>query len=340
MWRPASAMARRQPGRRRGARASTVSSVEVLAEAAAAAARRSPARRRRSPGSRGCRSGRCRPSRRRSCGRSRRRCHPLRGTGGRRHDQPGADAGGHLEVDEVRAVRARRPSVSSASAPRLASFSTWTGRPSRACISSAGSHADPAGKDRRRADRAGRRVDRPGQPDAHAEHALAGPWPPRRSSLRHELGGGVHALAPRDSPPSHLAPMSRPGWRATGRPRRPRGGACRSRFPPPRPPRGRARSATSAAARRPGSSGAGVALVVDDEPSSTEVARRSSRPSSATGPCGGRSSARLATPISRSAVTTRARLSSRREPSDPDSSPSTSPILSPVRAYLSRVNRK
>ena len=87
-------------------------------------------------------------------------------------DQPRADAGRDLEVDEVRATPPGAP-VSSASAPRLASFSTWTGRARRALISSLASDARPSRGGSPRADRAGHRVDRPGQTEADAEHAVA-----------------------------------------------------------------------------------------------------------------------------------------------------------------------
>ena len=62
-------------------------------------------------------------------------------------DEAGADARRQADVDEIVDAAARRRTAFSPSAPTLASFSSWTGMPSRASISAAGPDAVPAGQD-------------------------------------------------------------------------------------------------------------------------------------------------------------------------------------------------
>ena len=84
---------------------------------------------------------------RRARGRSRRPCRRAPRYGRPSTIRPGADAGRRSSGRRRRGRRAPAPSVTSASAPRLASLSRWTGRsPSRRLISAAASSPSQPGR--------------------------------------------------------------------------------------------------------------------------------------------------------------------------------------------------
>ena len=100
-----------------------------------------------------------------------------------------------------------------------------------------------------------------------------------------QLGGGVEAVLG-VVVVVHLAPAPRRGRCGEVGDGDARGGACRSRCRPRRPPRDRARSARAGGPRR--WPGAAVGLAVDHEAVVVELGRRSSTPWSATARCGAR----------------------------------------------------
>ena len=168
------------------------------------------------------------------------------------------------------------PQSNSASAPRLASLSTCTGRPrrrsTRRCVD-----ADPARQDRRRPPSRGA-VDRPGQTQPDAEHAVAvDPGP--REHLADELGRAVDAVARRSGRRRARASARRGSRGRDRRPRRADGGG-RSRSRRARPAEGLSETITGG--RPPASPWRPVAsLGSPDQIRPRAGRRRSSRPSSA-----------------------------------------------------------
>ena len=198
-------------------------------------------------------------------------------------DQPGADAVGHLEVDEVRAIppgaprRARRA--------RRGWRRSRRGRAGRGAPASRRWLARPTQPGRMDAEPTVPVTEwiGPGQAQAHAEHALAGHVRPGAAACaraRRRRPGP----RPRDSRPPSLASVSPRmacdrSATATARWRLPKS------IPTAAPAEG---VSVSSVGGRPAPEvrGAAASLVVDDEAVVDEVRRRSSRPSSATGPCG------------------------------------------------------
>ncbi len=228
------------------------------------------------------------------------------------------------------------PQTNSASAPRLASFSTLTGSRSRRSISIAALTPTQPGQDRGRAHGARRPVDRAGEAHPHPDHPLAVDF----GLLEHlvdQLRRGVEPLL-RRVVDVELAPGLREHLVGEIRHRHPEvgvaevdarrrgrrtdsGRAAPAAFPQPR----HERRLSPPPARSAGPPRSGR--------------RRCSRPWSARARSRRAISARLAVPRPRSASMTRPRLSSRRDRRDPESADSTRAApLTNIRA-LSSVRR-
>ena len=149
-----------------------------------AAARRAPGPRRRSPGSRGVRSGRSGRSRRWSCARSPPPCRPCRGTAGRRRPSPRRS---RWPPSGRRGWRPySRPRPSGTRTARRGWRRCRRGRAGRggAVISSATRTPTQPGRIAGDPIVPVETVDRAGQPEADAEHAVAAARRPRRAPRR------------------------------------------------------------------------------------------------------------------------------------------------------------